>query len=185
MILNHLAGLNTGRRATGGGTFTDCVNISGTPGAAGFGVYTICVKFLPGALAASGSTCRLTITGPSIRDSSISSMYIGQAATSGNAYDYDGGQAQVTFGGSSAKLLGTNEVSVSDPVTFTIDQSRSIIVAFNLDTALSALAYISGLSSNYVSYNRAGSEAASLTSKSSGYAVQANRVLTVFKIEVA
>lgn len=164
--------------------FTNCVNITTTSGTAGFGVYTVVSKFLTPALAASGSICRLTLTGPGIGGQSISAMYIGQGATSGNAYDFDGGQVQVKFGGSGSRFLATSEVVVSDDVSFAITQAKPVLIAFNLDTAASNLTRATGLSSDYISYNLAAAEAAN-TSKSAGYEVQANRIHCTFKIEVA
>ncbi len=166
-------------------SFTNCVNITGTPTAAGYGVYTIVSKFLTPVLAASGSICRITLTGPSVGGQSISAMYIGQGATSGNAYDFDGGQVQVLFGGSGSRFLATSEVVISDDVTFAITGAKPILIAFNLNTAASNLARITGLSSNYINYQLGAVAEAATSAKSAGYEVQASRIHCTFKIEVA
>lgn len=179
---NHLIGF--GAAATSGSlaTFADCINITGAPTAGGFGAaYTLVSKYLVAAQTATGTIARITVTGPPSGSLPILACYIGLAATSGNAYDFDGGQVQVKFGGSGSRTIATSEVVVSDDIALAITGAKAIIVAANI-TGTGASR--TGLGSNYVTYFNPGGEAAT-TSKAAGYTIESGRIYSFLKIEVA
>lgn len=68
---------------------------------------------------------------------SISSAYIGHQATSGNDYDFDGGQVQLLFGGSAAKLIANGTSEFSDATAFTLDDTKNLIISFGVAADLS------------------------------------------------
>src|SRR5215475_6845731 len=71
-----------------------------------------------------GTSVRLTIqasTGGSAASVAIDSIYIGHAATSGNAYDFNGTQVPLTFAGSTSITIPPNGSAVSDAVAYNFD----------------------------------------------------------------
>lgn len=173
-----------------GGTFVPCVDVTATGTKAQSNAYagfTGLTKFLPAALAAGGSTCRVTVQGPLASGSPFAwgQMWIGQGATSGNAYNFDGGQVQLLFSGSASGSLGTGASLVSDTATFAVTQSRAIIVAWQVPVGTpSNLVLCNGLSSNFVTYLSLVQEAGT-TLKSAGYSPTNGQAFPPFLIEVA
>lgn len=180
---NHLIGFGAAATTGSLAAFTNCINITGTSVAGGFGVYTVISKYLVAAQAATGTISRITVTGPSSGSLPLLAVYIGNAATSGNAYDFDGSQVQVLFGGSGSRTVATAEVVVSDDIAFSVTGSKSILIAANFGAG-SAGASIAGLGGNYITYFNPGAQAAT-TSKSAGYTIESGRIYSMFKIEVA
>lgn len=172
-------------------SFADCVNVaaSGTNNTTGGGYagYTLITKFGQPELAASGTVSRVTLYGPSVNLLTIGACWIGQATTSGSAYNFDGGQVQVLFSGSASRTLGINEVVVSDDVNFAVSGSRSILVAFQFPASpLTANVYRkTGLSANYVGYEAASVQEAGTTAKVGSYTPFSGRAFVCFRLEVA
>lgn len=179
---NHLIGFGAAQ-AGSLATFQNCINITGSPTAGGFGVYTVISKYAVAAQLATGTTARLTVTGPSSGTLPLLAVYFGFAASSGNAYDSESGHVQVLFGGSGSRTVATNEIVVSDDINFAVTGSKSIIVAANFGAG-SVGASIAGLGSNYVTYFNTGAQAASIA-RSAGYTIESGRIYSMFKIEVA
>ena len=133
--------------------------------------FTVVAKYLAGAIVQTGNTVRLTLSGPLTagHSATITAVYIGHIATSGNAYDFDGNQAQVTFGGSGSVTLGPNETKVSDEITFTISAAKALLIAYNQSTG-TYFPYKNGLGTNYLYYAKPSVSQASTTVKdSTGY----------------
>ena len=154
------------------GPFQTVLGPIATAADANWANYTVVGKYMPAALAASGSSIRLKLQGPVVagRTTTINNVYIGLAATSGNAYNFDGGQVAVTFSGSASLTLGTGHVRTSDVITFTIDGSKAVLIAYNLNsTAANRLSYKTGLGGNYTMYRLSGTLQAATTAKNAGY----------------
>lgn len=166
--------------------WVNTVNLTTAPAiSSGWSGFTIVSKYQIGALAVSGNPTRITVKAASSAGGTLSAIYIGQVATSGNAYNFDGGQVQVLFGGSgSLTLTAGGGPYLSDDIAFSIDQSRAICLAYNV-TGTTTLARLNSLGSNYVSYYRNAVAQAASTLKSSDYTVAAGAILNCFKIEVS
>ncbi len=64
----------------------------------------------------------------------IGSVWIGEQAPSGNAYDFDGNQVQLFFSGSPSKISTStsNVILRTDPIsTFGIDTAKNYVIAFS------------------------------------------------------
>lgn len=88
-------------------------------------------------------------------------LWIGQAAASGDAYDFDGNQVRLTFNGSNTRALSGAEIFTSDEVAFAFDASRPLVVsAFHGGTTVNIGGTPSpsgvGVSSAYTAGNNAG-----------------------------
>lgn len=134
--------------------------------------YTYVAKYLPGALKATGSTVRLVIQGTvaSGHVGTVSDVYIGLVSTAAgaNAYDFDGNQVRVTFGGLNPVSLTTGSLRTSDEIAFVVDGSKAMLIAYNL-AASTFISYKSGLGTNYVLYSKPAINQAATTSKATGY----------------
>lgn len=98
--------------------------------------YTVVTKIPAAYFAIDGSSCRLRLVLPKTAGT-ITNIYIGQVATSGNAYDFDGNQVEVRFAGASGVTwLASSAVHdiTSDEVSFPITGTSAIIIAFNIGT---------------------------------------------------
>lgn len=62
-------------------------------------------------------------------DGQIDAAYIGHAAAAGDAYDFDGNQVQLTFGGSNTKTVSGAVRVKSDSKAFSYDATKAIIVS--------------------------------------------------------
>lgn len=170
--------------------FTDCVNITASGSAltgGGYANFTIVTKYSVPILSAAGTICRITMQGPTSGQTSVTACWIGQGASSGNAYNFDGGQVQAKFGGSNSVTLGTGAIAVSDDIAFSINLSRSILVAFNISGSPASQQTVrrTGLGGNYVAYEGAGVQEAGTTLKAGSYGISNGVAYAPFRIEVA
>jgi len=60
---------------------------------------------------------------------SLDAAYIGEAAASGDPYDFDGGQVQLKFGGLNSKAVSGAQTVSSDLMTFSYDPNKALIVS--------------------------------------------------------
>jgi hypothetical protein len=129
--------------------------------------FTFVQKFLPSVLSGAG-TVRIKLRGPGTGSTVISAIYIGQVATSGNAYDFDGNQVQVLFGSSGSVTLDPGSEISSDNIDFNINGSSAILIAMDV-TSGSPYTYGTGFGANYIAYAKSGVSQAATTAKSTAY----------------
>jgi hypothetical protein len=130
---------------------------------------TLITKYLPGAIHATGNYFRLLVIGPATGTCTLTNTWIGLPATSGNPYNFNGSQVRVTWdGGSSSKTLSPNVLYYSDLISFVIDDTKSVILAFDVASGSSAR-YASNIGANFVSYYRLATTEAGTTLKTAGY----------------
>ena len=137
--------------------------------------YTIVNKYHPALLLRSGNYVRLMLQGATIagRTVTISAVYIGHVATSGNAYNFDGTQVQVTFGGLASISIPSGTFAFSDIMPFTLTTARALLIAFNAPNTVWSTARV-GLTANYVRYHKPGIlEAATTLKGTTGYIASA------------
>ncbi len=82
-----------------------------------------------------GSQIRVTITGGSGEGISLAAVYIGMAAASGDAYDFETTPTQVLFSGSSSVVAAAGVAVVSDAVTFSVEASKAVLLTTFADSA--------------------------------------------------
>lgn len=146
--------------------------------------YTVVNKFLPGSLVASGANCRIKLAAYTTQPITINTLYIGNPATSGNAYNFDGNQVQGKFNSSAAVTIPKGGTVYTDNIQFSLDQEQTILVAMDLGTA-AAVSRVTGLGSKFVRYYKSGTQQAGTTSKSTGYSSTSGYLYITFDIEVS
>lgn len=183
LTVSELVGFNAGLSDLSFSNAWSAQSITPTNGGQ-FNGYTLVNKFLPGALSGGGSTVRVSVWTWTTAPFVIAALYIGHAATSGYAYDFDGNQVELLFGGGSGTTIPAGGTNTSDPTSFGLDAERALLVAMDVTTA-TASNLVSGLGSNFISYWKPSSAQAGTTLKSSGYSSSVGDIYTTFKIEVA
>lgn len=95
--------------------------------------------FAAATVAKSGSKVRIWIRPPSssVIAFGLANSFVGHAAGSGDAYDFDGTQVRVTWdGGNSAKIFTTGGADYcSDEIDYTVDETKALIVALDIYNA--------------------------------------------------
>jgi hypothetical protein len=113
----------------------------------------------------------------------IDGASVGHVAASGDAWDYDGTQVRLTFGGSNSIEFGKYSLALSDPVYYEIDPSRNLVVHVysnsSADDAIPSIpypgcnTYYGGTSNDYT-----------LTNDPSLVAYGSNNTITGFIIDI-
>lgn len=166
--------------------------------------FTFVQKIKPGAFLAGvgGPYVRMRLTGPSAGvpstdpdPTTISAVYIGNAATSGDAYSFDGNQTQVTFSGSGSIVLPVSSLASAASVksdtilpATAIDWTKDVLIALDV-TSGSDYRYSTGHNTtNFIAYAKSGVSEASTTDKGASYTSAgsgAGRVNFITGIETA
>lgn len=101
-------------------------------------------------LSTSGTTVRITMKASTLAGCSIDAAYIGHQALAGDPYDFDGGQVAITVSGSPSFTIGAGAFAVSDPITFALDETKNLVLAFHFDTTSDVRSgSVSGISGYY------------------------------------
>lgn len=130
--------------------------------------YTKRVRIDKDVLAAGG--CQFQIEfGRGSNNYTIDKLYIGEAADSGNDWDFDGNQVQVFFGGSASKTI-TADGTLSDPADLPFDGKKDLIIAYY--QAFDAAWYRTGNPAGVQGWVLAGDSAAD--DAPSGYSTNSN-----------
>ena len=112
--------------------------------------------------------------------------YVGEKASSGNAWDFDGNQVQLTFNGSVSVVVPAGSTMWSDWVALSTTGSINKIVSCNVtsDTSNDALAREYGAAATgYTRHNKTSSDEAGTTAPT-GYTSDSNNLGYVKAIEV-
>lgn len=150
----------------------------------GFSSYTVATKIRNTENKIGGSRYRLQFRAPNASNGSVSAVYIGLAATSGQAYNFASTPTQVTFGGKTSLTLTAKKTFTSDPIIGDFNPSQAYIVAMNVSS--SALRRYTGNPARGVtSYYKAATSEAGTVSKASGYTAQSNTAYSIILIEAS
>lgn len=107
------------------------------------------------AITGNGPTCTVELIAHGSNDLPIDQAYIGQAASSGNNWDFDGNQVQITFdGGNSGTTVSAGTTVVSDDISFSIDDTEALIVAFDILTGGDYRPKTEGTKTNFSNYQK-------------------------------
>lgn len=129
-----------------------------------------------------GSKVRITVhpNGSLYGNTLINKCYVGKKAGSGDPYDFDGGQVQVTFAGSAGVTLTQGGAGVtSDEATIALVSSDNILVSCELGNAPAMGA---GASTAITSYYKT-SAADSATTNKTGYTTVSGYSYLVGKLQ--
>jgi len=127
--------------------------------------------------------CRVTFGCGTSEGAIIGTAYIGHAASSGDAYDFDGSQVQLKFSGTNSATISANGSVVSDTATFTIASGKNLVVAFWVGSAASDGLRRKGTISGYDYYYLNSGTSDAHTSDTSGYSPVGTSANTVFRVE--
>lgn len=134
-----------------------------------------------------GRQIRLTLSGVT-SGAAINAVYIGNPATSGNAYDFNGSQVQVTFSALSGFTIASQQTGIrwyqsSDVIDFS-PTSNVLLVAYNIGSG-TGTAVAQYTLSGATTYYKSAVQAAATSAKATGYTAAANVVNLLHKIETA
>ena len=104
---------------------------------------------------------------------SISSAYIGQAADSGDAYDFQSTPVQLKFSGNNGFDIAVNSTITSDEAVFSIPAGKNIVVSFVVDDSAADNTRYKATLSNYQYYLKTSTDDAA-TVNTSGYTTGAD-----------
>lgn len=138
------------------------------------GGYTIIGKYAPSVLAVGGSGIRLVLNGPVTPGNtcSLAGAYISLAANTAGSdvYDADTTPTAVTFNSLATLSMVRGGVYYSDNISFTIDRTRAILIAFNIASGTQWVPFSSGLpTAQYSYYSKAAVQEADDTNRATGY----------------
>lgn len=160
-------------------TAVDLSSLEGTD-STGFSGYTVVTKIRRAENIVGGNYIRLVLRAPNNTTSTLTAVYIGEVAASGNAYDFASTGTAVTFGGSASLSMAAKGVYVSDLITFDFNPAKAHLVAMNVSaTALRRYTAPAG-TRGVVSFYKAALSEAGTTVKTAGYTAQAD---TAYAIE--
>jgi len=137
-------------------------------------------------LSVSGSNVRLTLQAHSAAPCTIGDIYIGHQAAAGDAYDFDGNQAQIKVAGSGSFTITSGSSVVTDSAVFSLDKTKNLIVAVYFSIGSASSVSSANAVSNVAAYFTSGADEASVSNAASGYNGAGNNILELInKIEVA
>ena len=130
---------------------------------------------------ATGTQLRVTVQGASGTAAVWSKAYIGHAATSGDAYDFDGTQVQLLFSGVAGGSVPAGSVSLtSDPVTYAFDKTKPLVISLFCNTGDFRT---TNTGANFNHYTKSGGDDA-ITTDATGYSTIANNLTAFSRVEV-
>ena len=133
--------------------FTQALNANGGT----FSGYAVRQLISSGNLLTSGGTSvRVTFLLSASVSATITGAYIGHAASSGDAYDFETTPTQLFFGGDAGVTVAANTSQITDPANFVIDPAKNLIVSFQCSSN-TAVRYASSSPGNTGYYRLGGS----------------------------
>jgi hypothetical protein len=150
-----------------------------------FNGYTTRQVISASALGKSGAEVRLVLVASSLAGFSIDAMYIGEQASSGEAYDMKASNpapAQILVSGSGSFVASAGQTITTDALTFTIDEAKTYIISTHFNA--SSKTRFDGIppsgSNNYV--KSAVNEAA--TADVSGYSLNSGVLILIQQVQI-
>jgi hypothetical protein len=119
------------RDSYSGGSLTTVAGPSTlTTQGASFNNFTIRQVIAASAISASGSQVVVAFQGDGAGTFTCSKAYIGEQAAAGDSYDFAAAPTQLTFGGNAGFTITGGNIIASDPLTFTLDETKSYVIAW-------------------------------------------------------
>jgi hypothetical protein len=119
------------RDSYAGGSLTTVAGPSTlTTQGASFNNFTIRQVIAASAISASGSQVVVAFQGDGAGTFTCSKAYIGEQAAAGDSYDFAAAPTQLTFGGNAGFTITGGNIIASDPLTFTLDETKSYVIAW-------------------------------------------------------
>ena len=99
----------------------------------------------------------------------IALAYIGEAAATGDAYDFASTPTQILFSGAASASLSIGETLTSDTVAYSVDSSKDLIISIGITNASAAKARAESPSTGNDMYYKAGASSDAGTVDVTGY----------------
>jgi hypothetical protein len=142
-------------------------------------------KINPDAIGATGTSIKIIAAAPATGPITLSAAYIGLSAISGNAWNFASTPVQITWdNGQTSKTIAAGQTAESDAASFTVDDSASISLAFNIASG-SRILFRTGLGTSRILYFKNSVSEAGTASKGSGYTGASGRSDIVTTLLVA
>lgn len=112
----------------------------------------------------------------------VTNMYVGHRASSGDPYDFSATPTQILFGGSASKVVAAGTTELSDWITFSYNKTNDLLISFYCAGGGSsdAPSYATGLTGT-ADYEKTANDAA--TVNKSGYSANSGDLVLIDKIE--
>jgi len=113
----------------------------------------------------------------------IDLAYVGHYVAGGNLWKMDGSQVKLTFGGSDSVEISADSVTWSDPVAFSLDNTKDLIISIDIgdDGAKNGLRYVT-TKTGFTRYYKAATNAAEQDDPA-GFSTTSNRLFFVEGIQ--
>lgn len=136
-------------------------------------------------LSGSGSSIRVTFEAGASEGVTILTAWIGEAAGSGDIWDFTGDQVQLLFGGDADTVLALGTSEATDFVSYSYDSSNDIIISTGIGSATDdGFRSNSSSTGNNTYYKESSSGDSGVTAPGSGYTTLADRNTGILLIEV-
>jgi hypothetical protein len=138
-------------------------------------------------LSQSGSDVRLTIQSAATggEGTAITSLYIQEKASSGNAYDFASSPVQLLVGGSGSFTIPPNTAVYAEPASpFAIDETKDYILSAYFNDAANDDVRGRNSVTGATNYFKASANEASSTTAAAGYSSTASAVRLIALVEV-
>jgi hypothetical protein len=150
--------------------------------------YTFVTKYMPYFLQSSGTKVRLRLRGPIAPGGTVTlskvTISLAANATTSDLYDSSATPTNVTFRGADAVSLTRNGYALSDDITFTIDRSRAVLVAYNVSSSGGGIVPFAVQKGPYVSTYRLTAVAqAGTANRTSGYLVTSGASVFLYEMD--
>jgi len=133
-----------------------------------------------------GTSIKVALYGGDSAGLSIQSAYVGHRAGSGDAWNFDGNQVQLTFnGGFAAAVAPTGDTILSDEIDFDFDNSVDLIVSVGVASDISQDdTYGTTVKSGYTTYQKASAYTEAGDTTQTGNILSGQALIALASIEV-
>ena len=136
---------------------------------------------------ATGTQLRVTIRSGTGGGANWTYIYVGHAAVSGDAYDFDGTQVQLLWSGSASGSIATTDTALtSDAVAYAFDKTKPLVISAYIPGPASSTSTRSDFGAGVAGFSRAFTSGAdqAATTDVTGYSTQASRLEGFPQVEV-
>lgn len=132
LMVNHLTGFGGVGAAAAGGVAQDIA--TGLSGSAVFGANTTFrLVIAANYFTVSFASLKMDFKSGGGAAVDITAAYIGQAALSGNPYDFATTPTQILFAGAGAKTIASGATATTDVIAFAPDITRPIVISYDVN----------------------------------------------------
>lgn len=152
---------------------------------AGFGSYAFRQVINNAQITTSGSTIRVVLEAGSLEGFGFTTCRIGERAAAGNDWDFAATPTTVTFGGLDSGNVPVGGTLTSDPIAFSLDETKNYVVSFFMVTNSSADdARARTTQTGWTAYQKLGTAADASATAPTGFSAASDNVIGVRAVQV-